>query len=275
MKAFELRQKIGITKRMLKIRSLQDVSLLCVYLFGISRLYTFERSGVYMRFFRDPFSFWLARDSTRNTLRADERIVESLLCDRDVCIDVGANIGLISLRMHHKVGKEGIVYSFEPHPNTYKKLIHNLEINNFDISHTFNQAVGNKSDVLRFTDIFISDLNHISEQGEISVPVVKLDDVIPKSIPIKLLKVDAEGYELFVLQGAQHILKNISYIFVEIAPQSFERYGYNAQDVYDFLLTNGFVLSKVERTGELTPIHRDFVSRDKYLDILASKQNGA
>ena len=54
--------------------------------------------------------------------------------------DVGANIGLFSLHASKRIGTEGRVFSFEPSPETYKRLKKNFEVN--DINNAVADNVG-------------------------------------------------------------------------------------------------------------------------------------
>ncbi len=44
-------------------------------------------------------------------------------------IDVGANIGTVTLLLANIVGKNGNVYSIEPHPTTHRYLVENIKLN--------------------------------------------------------------------------------------------------------------------------------------------------
>ena len=56
-------------------------------------------------------------------------IIGRILKEGDVFVDVGANIGLMSIYAGFKVGEQGNVFAFEPNPNTKNLLIENIKLN--------------------------------------------------------------------------------------------------------------------------------------------------
>jgi len=66
--------------------------------------------------------------------------IMSNLSPSDVFVDIGANSGYYTLLASKIVGEHGKVYSFEPHPDTYKRLVQNIMLNSLNNVHTFNYA---------------------------------------------------------------------------------------------------------------------------------------
>ena len=107
---------------------------------GASRLLTFEAHGARLRFFPSALSASLWLDPMQ---RADDvDVVRGLLRPGDTCIDVGANIGLLSLVASAAVGTTGRVIAIEPHPRVFGYLTANLELNDATNVHAINRAVG-------------------------------------------------------------------------------------------------------------------------------------
>src|SRR5207302_1817218 len=70
----------------------------------------------------------------------------------DSFVDVGANIGLWTLVAASTVGSEGEVFSFEPNPVTFRKLIANITRNaRSDIVTAFPDAVSREEGFVSFT----------------------------------------------------------------------------------------------------------------------------
>ena len=70
-------------------------------------------------------------------------VFEKFLSKGDAVLDVGANIGFISLFVARIVGESGSVYSVEPHPEIYKILTQNISLNHMRNILPLNCALGN------------------------------------------------------------------------------------------------------------------------------------
>ena len=84
------------------------------------------------------------------------------------------------------------------------------------------------------------------------IEVARLDKIIPLDKQIKLLKIDAEGYEPEVLDGAKNILPNIEYISVDFGGERGANEEMTIIEVNDFLYENNFKLiglSKIRMVG--------------------------
>jgi FkbM family methyltransferase len=143
-----------------------------------------------------------------------------LLRSGDHVLDAGANIGYMTSLFAARVGKQGVIHSFEPHPVTCKKLTSNtgrFTQNRASASIIVHEcALG---DVNGVADLFEPD-NFAVNQGAAclangysagqgiarhQVQIKLLDDVIPAG-EFGLLKIDVEGHELKLIQGASQLL---------------------------------------------------------------------
>jgi FkbM family methyltransferase len=146
---------------------------------------------------------------------------------RDSCIDIGANIGNHSL---HFADFYEQVYAFEPYPKTYKlleinaQLVRNLKTFNLGLSCS-RASVCFDVNPRNFGGSSIQmDNSNINSVGDRVVIEVDRLDSIPeiKSVKIGLVKIDVEGHELQVLEGAlQTIAKNRPVILFEQHPKDF------------------------------------------------------
>lgn len=175
-----------------------------------------------------------------------------------IFIDIGANIGFISLAVLEKLPQTKI-FAFEPGMHQNKMLeitiLANGLQNNIILS---NQAVSNTTGTTVFQvhknesesvgDGLIDTLRG-GETTSVSVPVIRLDDwwISQKQIGVSVIKIDTEGAELFVLQGASElIIKAKPIIFLEISTANLKNYPYSVQDVFRWLVEHKYSLYTID-----------------------------
>lgn len=165
-----------------------------------------------------------------------------LLRPHDTFFDVGANVGSYTL-LASGVCKAKAV-SFEPALNTFQYLQKNIELNNLDyLVHLQNKGVGNDFSTLNFTQGGDT-TNHIilnnNDANATTIELVPLDSFYPEYQP-SLIKIDVEGFETEVLNGASKILANkkLKAIIIELNGSG-ERYGYKDSAIHNMLTKNEF-----------------------------------
>jgi len=91
--------------------------------------------------------------------------------------------------------------------------------------------------------------------------LITLDDYCDKHEirAIDLIKIDIEGGELLVLKGAERLLTKVDapVILLEIAQVLCEGFGYQAKDVWDFLMARGYTMYAILRNGSIIPAPPD------------------
>ena len=205
----------------------------------ICYLFAIERRGYRLRFNPTAMSASLWVDSEFSA--QDEYFFEALLKPGDVVVDVGANIGALTLCAGARVGNSGKIFSIEAHPVIFGYLMRNLRFNKSTNVQAHNLAIGNRKGKATCTDRWSDYQNSIGAGSEgIEIDLCPLDEVIPNEARIALLKIDVEGYELFVLQGASSTLDRTAVVYFESWQTHFERYGYLPADVVTFLEGKGF-----------------------------------
>lgn len=136
---------------------------------------------------------------------------------RPVFFDVGANVGNFSAALSDAF-PEATVHAFEPHPENHKLLVARSDSRKVKChcvavgavkgsAKLFDHSVGNGSEHATLHEAVISDLHH-DNVTVIDTQVCTLDDIVfQEQIDfIDFLKIDTEGHELFVLQGASRLL---------------------------------------------------------------------
>ena len=175
-----------------------------------------------------------------NKLIATYCIEDVNLENSDVVIDCGANNGEINTAL--KLKNINVNYfGFEPDPQTFKSLkLNNPEIRN----NLFNLGLSDKDEDSEFyLDGFggNSSLVNFGSQETITIKTKRLDS-FDFGNSIKLLKIDAEGFEPEVLNGSIGIIKKIKYISVDFGAERDEEEKSTVVDVNKFLYENNFSL---------------------------------
>lgn len=122
-------------------------------------------------------------------------------------LDVGAHTGIYTLYAC-AVNPTAEVYSFEPLPEPYARLLENCKINGFDSRcKAFHAAVSDTAGRASFhvaEDPTMSRL--VQSGGELEVPVLRLDEMVPLDGKTKFVKMDVEGHEYQALRGMEKII---------------------------------------------------------------------
>lgn len=141
---------------------------------------------------------------------AEDFVISTFLKDGDCVIDVGANIGYVSLVCSQYVGS-GVVYSFEPSARSIHYV--NQLAAQVEQIKPMNLAVSNTSGMVSFIDEAMSDCSHIEESHKecgYLVECCTIDDWADnnKVNHVDFMKVDAEGHDLKAIEGAQKIINS-------------------------------------------------------------------
>jgi len=172
----------------------------------------------------------------------DMAFVLHALREGDHFLDVGANIG--SYTVLAAVGPKADVTSVEPVPDTFRKLMDNIALNQLGQRvHACCIGLSDKPGVLRFSSS-LDTMNHVLAPDEaspaISVTVKRLDDLVGDKCPI-VIKIDVEGHELPILQGASRTLADPALLAVVMETNgSGTRYGWSDSDILALMQNSGF-----------------------------------
>ena len=163
--------------------------------------------------------------------------------DGDLFVDVGANAGAYTILACAVAGAEG--YAFEPGPDAYQRLKSNVHVNRLENRvRLFNSAVGEKDGSVCFSvDLDTTNRVVIGDPGipgTMTSTMVMLDTVLKGNSP-SLIKIDVEGYELKVLEGAKEIFSSESLFGVIMELNSCaDNYGFNHSKVVEAMYDYGF-----------------------------------
>jgi FkbM family methyltransferase len=166
-----------------------------------------------------------------------------------IIVDVGGGSGN-TLRLFHSKFPNLKVHVFEPIPSNVE-LIRKKNIPNSEVHAC---ALGNSEEkmVLHITsNITSSSLlkpvdpdkygSELIEKGELNIEVKRLDSFFPEG-KIGILKMDVQGYEMRVLEGAGELLKNTDFIILEVNNHEVYEGSPTYFELDTFLRSNGFIL---------------------------------
>lgn len=202
----------------------------------------------------------------KNNLNPEEKLFE-LVKDGMTVIDIGANIGELTLNFAKRVGANGKIFSFEPSPINFQKCERNISLNeNLKNNITlFNLALGEKEGTayLQTRDEHNLGMNAIGEIG-VEVQMKTLDTVVLENKIQKcgLIKMDVEGFELKVLKGAAKTISDFKPIlFMEMNNELLLRQGDSVSDLLYWLKQHQYkVVDPVLNESEFLKGHYDIVA---------------
>jgi FkbM family methyltransferase len=199
--------------------------------------------------------------------------------DRDLIIDIGANIGWYSLTLSSR-NKPRIV-AFEPDTINYNSLVENLRINQKDNVKAYNKAISDREGVLTLFLYKSHNPGHHSfikqskSVGTAEVPIVPLDDFLQKEGfgegTVKLIKIDIEGYEYTALRTATRTLSRAQYILTEFSPGMMQEIDQDPMDYIRLLQEAGFELKQFDESGFSIPDYASIIQENRQVNLLGVK----
>ena len=164
-------------------------------------------------------------------------------------VDVGAAVGELTLSFSKQVGPKGAVIAIEPSPRNRMYLHLNLALNRISNVEVIAAAAGASEGWTGFNLTESSDSHSfydhplITTRRRIVVRCIALDSLHEKC---DLVKVDVEGAELDVLQGATRIVADGIPLIVELAPACQIAAGRQPRDLIEFLLSVGYSITVLD-----------------------------
>lgn len=190
----------------------------------------------------------------------EEEFVKRYLMPDDVYIDVGANVGVLVLAASGRISAEGCIYAIEAHPRIFGFLKANIELNDRGNIVPFNVALSDKPGLVGFTSIRSDDQNRmVAGNGTLTIRATTLDELAIDLGQIALIKIDVEGAEKLVLDGALHTLDRTEAVFFEYGAVLSADYGHSFRDLYDVLTVKGFKVGRIAG-DEVIEVSRDYIS---------------
>ncbi|MDP2827052.1 MAG: FkbM family methyltransferase [Sulfuricellaceae bacterium] len=193
-------------------------------------------------------------------------------------LDIGANIGLTCIPIAR--ARRVNCYVFEPGPENYRMLLRNIDAN--DVSafvHAKQLALYSEAGVMNFelssvnfgdhrlrdknATVSVGDLFAEGGRNVIEVKTIRLDDAISVDSlthPV-IMKIDTQGAEVHVLDGAAKTLEQTDVIICEVSPYHLARMGHTVEMLLDRL--TAFKYAAIVQFDELLHDHNN----DQYNSI--------
>ena len=188
-----------------------------------------------------------------------------------IVFDIGANIGDSVLQIAKKLNGTGSIYAFEPSPDVFQRLNRNVSLNNFNNIETFNLGMADVESQLSFV---VEDKNHsggafISKDANnaIKVAVTTIDKFVAEHNLSKLdfLKIDTEGFEVFVLKGGVNTFRNFKpKMFIEVSDSLLKRAGSSAKELIQILNELNYHSVRLDTQENIT---EDYNFAEQHFDI--------
>ncbi len=161
----------------------------------------------------------------------------------DLFVDVGANVGSYSILAGAVAGARGV--AFEPVPAIYQRLTLNVRLNDLEERVTcLNLGLGSEPGEVAFSGQDDT-LDHVltaeeTSEDSLTVEISTLDTVLAGQAPT-VMKIDVEGYETAVLDGASATLQNpaLRAVILELNGEG-RRYGFDDSRIMDRMQDLGF-----------------------------------
>lgn len=193
-------------------------------------------------------------------------LIKSIVKNGFICFDIGANIGSHTLIMGKMAGETGKVLSFEPHPEIYKRLVSNINLNRLNnievfqtalsekpgktILHSFGEEIEDKGT----SSLYEKTYSNLKNKFEINVSTI--DEITNKKKIDRLdfIKIDARGSDFPAILGADKSIKKFKpYIVFEYNQENWECANRAWGEMEKFFKDNNYNLYLINKNN-LCPI---------------------
>jgi len=176
-----------------------------------------------------------------------------------VFFDIGAHVGWFTLFAAKIVGPSGRVFSFEPAPDVYALLSEN--VHDLKNVRTLGCGIGNIDGDLEFaahgtlpTGSFVEAVTEINRRfapdtpiQNVKVDIHRIDTLLPQMKAPDLVKIDVEGFELNVLDGAKQLLTLQPALIIEIHPPQLKLSNGSEAAIFEILTCYGYSWTVIDR----------------------------
>lgn len=198
----------------------------------------------------------------------ETRLFKKAISKGDVVLDIGAHIGYYTLIASKLVGKDGLIFAFEPDYKNFKLLKKNVKKNNRTNVLLVNKAVTDRKGKIK---LYLNKQNtgdhriYDSKDGRerVTVGTIRLDEFFKKfKKEVNLIKMDIQGAEYKTLKGGLNLLRNNPNIkiFTEFWPMGLRLNQDSAIKFLNLLTRFKFKLYQInEKSKKLTLTSADYL----------------
>lgn len=213
------------------------------------------RNGIHYRLDISDYQDWIVYWGI-TTDRPEELYM--LIQEGAVVFDVGTNIGEVCMNAAALVGPTGMVYAFEPDPLSFRKFTGNLALNRFGNIFASNLGLGDAPAMRQMKVDCATNRGGNRITGEnvpgehFPIAIETLDRFVAQRAlqRLDLVKIDVEGFELAVLQGAGEALARFRpRLFIEVSDVNLREQGASAAALIAHVRAAGYRVFRA-RTGE-------------------------
>ena len=179
----------------------------------------------------------------------------------DLCVSIGANMGIYPLMFSGWNKPDGLVIAVEPNPESCELLDRHVRLNKLENRvKIIRKAISSKPGRATFHASKADGMSRLGmpnplldgKTHEIEVEVINLDSLfLGVSSPVGALMMDIEGFEIAALQGGLHFLKShlAKAIVIEMHPNAWDMAGTTRADFEQILIDCG--LKAVSLSGQI------------------------
>ena len=236
-----------------------------------------NRNGINYYLDISDYQAWLIyfmsdRDSSVNIL--------NYLKDATTILDIGANMGHTALEINKdrlSRIKNFSITCFEPYPENFSMLQHNLTLNSTAHIQVENLGLGAEERLMKMykdcdtnsggNRIVYEPTKNTLDVEE--VRVTSLDNYLnSKNInKVDFIKIDVEGYEYEVLKGGIETLKTMKpRLFIELDNENLKNQGSSAHELISFLEQLGYSVSDAENKHDKNQLKTLNIHTDIYCE---------
>jgi FkbM family methyltransferase len=204
--------------------------------------------------------------------------LKELVPEGSTVVDVGANIGFFTLKFARWVGEQGIVIAIEPDLENFKALTAKIAAAGFERRVRLHQAAATaRAGCIRLQRNELHPGDHritFGAQG-MMVPAVTVDDLVTEAgaQSVSLVKIDVQGAEMLVLEGATRTLAEMRpALFVEVDDRALRHFGSSAHALVTRVERAGYEMHELANDGPPRRLSHDGLFANlqtrSYIDVL-------